>query len=102
MTVVHIVGIDVMIDDCHRRQRCGWCGALLADDDFSRMAWPLNEDGTNPGPPPPWPVGALLEVDGELGDFRMAGTVRAAPESGSDPEPIPANCCARIDPDVTR
>lgn len=95
-SVVHIVGIDVTMDGYHRRQRCAWCGALLADDDFSRMAWPLNEDGTDPGPPPPWGVGVLIEVAGEAGSFRFMG--RVEPDDGK----MPDNCCARLDPDITR
>lgn len=30
MTVTHVAGIPLVVRD-HVRQRCGWCGALIAD-----------------------------------------------------------------------
>lgn len=101
--VVHIIGVDVLVG-ARRRQRCSWCGHLLVDDDLARMAWALNEDGTDPGPPPGWPVGDLVAVAGDAGSFRA---MRVVPEDEwpESAEPghkrLPDNCCALLDPAVT-
>lgn len=107
--VVHIMGIDVVFDN-RRRQRCAWCGALIIDDDFTRMAWTLNEDGTDPGPPPAWPIGELVAMCGgenegfrglrviphdDLEDSREEGAPAGAKK-------VPDNCCMQFDSDVTR
>jgi hypothetical protein len=101
--VVHIIGLDVLLDGHLLRQRCAWCGHLLVDDDQSMMMMPLNDDGSVPDPPGAWPVGALVEVfgsstpaPGEALGFR--GMTIVEPEDGLMPE----NCCARLDPEVTR
>jgi len=100
--VVHIIGMDVTVDGHLRRQRCAWCGQLLVNDDLSRMAWTLNEDGSDPGPPGPWPMGALVEIvgdskpePGEVLGFRGMRIVEV--EDGK----LPDNACARLDPEVT-
>lgn len=103
--VMHIVGLDVTIGPV-RRQRCAWCGALLAEDDFSRMAWPLNGDGTDPGPPPPWQVGAIVAVLGGRGEGFTG--MRVIPEDDwpvsddGDYKRIPDGCCGLLDVEVTR
>lgn len=103
--VVHIIGQDVQVGPL-RRQRCAWCGQLLADDDLSRMAWQLNPDGTDPGPPGMWPVGELLAVTGDAGSFRAMRTVPLEEWPDSEEHPgrkrLPDNCCAMLDPAVTR
>jgi len=101
--VVHIIGIDVTMDGHLRRQRCAWCGQLLVDEDLSRMSWTLNEDGTDPGPPGAWPVGELVEIVGdrrnEPGEVLGFRGMRVL-----DPRPdvMPDNCCAWLDPEVTK
>lgn len=98
--VVHIVGLGVQVGMV-RRQRCSWCGALLQEDDFSRMAWTLNPDGTDPGPPGCWPVGELVAVDGPV--TRVVPRDEW-PDSATDPDEkrLPDRCCAMLDPAVTR
>ena len=106
--VVHAIGMDVQFGYL-RRQRCAWCGQLLVDEDLSRMSWPLNEDGSDPGTPGMWPAGDLVEVVGELGAGRMIRVVPedewpfsqepGAPEGARTPPP---NCCLHLDPEVTR
>ena len=100
--VVHIVGMDVIVHGCHRRQRCSWCGQMLLDDDLSRMSWALNEDGSDPGPPGGWPMGELVEIvgdskpePGEALGFRGMRVIEV--EDGK----LPDNACAMLDPDVT-
>lgn len=99
MDVLHIVGLDVQVGSA-RRQRCAWCGALLLDDDLTRMAWTLDPDGTDPGPPPVWPIGELIAVDG--GVERVVPR-DAWPDSATPGEKrLPDGCCALLDPEVTR
>lgn len=96
----HIVGMDVSIGPL-RRQRCAWCGHLLVDEDLSRMSWPLNPDGTDPGPPGLWPIGAVLAVDGPV---QYVVDEDDWPESEIYPgeKRLPDGCCARLDPYVTQ
>lgn len=104
LEVMHIAGMDVQVGPL-RRQRCAWCGQLLLDHDLTGMAWPLDEDGTDPGPPGFWPMGAVLAVVGELGSFRGVRVVDEEewPESVDEPghKRLPDGCCARLDPAVT-
>lgn len=84
--VIHIAGIHVHINDL-LRQRCAWCGAVLADYDLTRVMVPTDQ----PGPPPTFPVGDLIAVDGNakwVVDHR-------------DGDQLPEGACARIDPEVT-
>lgn len=103
--VVHIIGQPVQVGPL-RRQRCSWCGHLLHDDDLSAIAWTLNEDGSDPGPPPMWPVGELLAVVGDSGSFRAMRVVPIEEWPDAEQEPgerrLPDNCCALLDPEVTR
>lgn len=98
--VVHIIGFPAQVGSI-RRQRCAWCGALLDEMDFSRVAWSLNDDGTDPGPPPYWPVGDLIEVDGGV---QRVIDLDELPDHPDDPESkkIPDNCCATLDTEVTK
>lgn len=131
--VLHLVGLHVQVGPL-RRQRCSWCGQLLVDDDLSRMAWTLHPctdcDGTgkvdpdkirsrksddcrtcngtgeiDPGPPGAWPVGAVVEVVGDMDDFRAMRVVPEDewPESTEVPgeRRLPDGCCALLDPAVT-
>lgn len=83
--MTHIVGLDVMVGPV-RRQRCGWCGVLLDQLDLTRVAWPLNPDGSDPGPPPPWPVGALMRTDGAFSSV----------VDHADGDQLPDDACARL------
>lgn len=98
--VVHITSNDVTFEGRRRRQRCVWCGALIVDDDLTRMAWPLNPDGTDPGPPGAFPAGRLVETVGELGAFSIRSLL---PLEDNDPNAmlVPDNGCCRLDPFVT-
>jgi hypothetical protein len=73
---------------------------MIAEDDFSRMAWPLNPDGTDPGPPPPWPDGELMLVDGHV---RCVVPREEWPDSVEHGERrLPDGSCALLDNEVTR
>lgn len=84
---VHIASFPIVIGDRFQRQRCAWCGAILIDNDYSRMAvmgeW---------REPPTWPVQELVLIDGGI-------TTVLAHKDGTE---LPANCCAKLDPAVTR
>ena len=80
---VHIAGFPVKVGS-EGRQLCAWCGLVLFDVDYSRIAWALNEDGSDPGPPQPWDVGALVRKEGNM-------TCVVAHVDG---EALPAGCCA--------
>lgn len=88
--VIHIVGTDVQVGS-RRRQRCAWCGAILADEDLSMMGWQLNADGTDPGPPGLWPIGGLLAHDGAVWWI-------VDHEDGAN---LPPECCAELPDDLT-
>ncbi len=60
MSVTHIAAPQITISDRYLRQRCGWCGEILAEYDLTRIAVPVGQDPT----PASWPVGALVTVDG--------------------------------------
>ena len=84
--VVHIVGIDIAINNLVL-QRCAWCGALLLHYDLERTMVPEGQD-----PPSVWPVGHFIAVDGgykTLVDF----------VNGNE---FPDGACIKLDPAVTR
>lgn len=85
--IVHIAGLDLQIDT-QLRQRCSWCGATLVDYALDRTMVPVDQ----PGPPPTWPVGAMVLIDGNM------STV-VAYETG---DPLPDGSCGRLDPAATR
>lgn len=84
---IHIAGTRVHVGP-YLRQRCAWCGATLIHHDLRRVAVPTDD----PGPPPTWPPGDLVALDGALTYF-------VAHIDGDD---LPEGACARIDPEVTR
>lgn len=86
IAVTHIAGLDVQIGQL-LRQRCGWCGATLIDEDLSRVAVPV---GQNPRPPI-WEVGGLVTVDGSAS--------YTVPHVAGDQ--LPAGSCTGLDPEVT-
>lgn len=86
MTVTHIAGPPVQVG-AHLRQRCSWCGAALIDYALDRIGVLEGDDPT----PATWPAGELVEVDGGLSHVVQH----------TDGDPLPANACAQLDPEVT-
>jgi hypothetical protein len=78
-SIVHIAGNDVQVG-AQLRQRCAWCGALVVDYELDRIAVPEGQDPR----PATWPVGGLVEIDGNALWF--------VPHNSGDP--LPANACA--------
>lgn len=104
---IHIVGLDVTIEGPegpHRRQRCGWCGALIKDEPLGRMAWPLRPDGSDPGPPAPLEIGVLVAVQmfGDVARMVHVVTPDTWPGAAEGKPRLPEGCCALLDPEVTR
>jgi hypothetical protein len=85
--VVHIAGIPLMVGPW-QRQRCGWCGAVLLDNDVRGVC--TCDDGAV-ALPPTWEPGALVAVDG-------AASYVVAHVDGED---LPAGACGALDPSVT-
>lgn len=98
--VSHIVSHLVQVGP-YRRQRCVWCGAVILDEDLSRMSWKLAEDGTDPGPGNGWEAGGVVEIDGSMTRV-IPGEEWPLSADGSGDRALPANCCARLDPEATR
>lgn len=88
--MIHIAGLDVQVGS-HLRQRCSWCGALLIDYALDRIAVAVPEDGSDPGGPGTWAVGALVQVEGN------ASWV----VDHEDGQPLPAGSCGQLDHEVT-
>lgn len=59
-TFVHIAGLRLEIGH-HVLQRCAACGMVLADN--TNVAMPIEPDGKEPTFPT-WPIGELVEVEG--------------------------------------
>lgn len=74
------------------RQRCSWCGTTLIDEDLSRVAVPVGQEGSYPT----WAVGSFVETYSP--DHQ--GGVWSAVE-WEHPAPVPANACLRMPPEVT-
>ena len=84
--LTHIAGLQVQVG--HRlRQRCGWCGAVLADYDLENTLVPVGQEG----PPAMFPPSLLVRVDGGLS---------VTLDIGEDPD-LPEDACARLDDAVT-
>jgi hypothetical protein len=86
--MIHFAGIDVQIGQLIR-QRCSWCGAVLADYNLALVAVPIGQ----PGPPAMWPAGALVEMEGN------AAWIVDQPEGEliGTPRGLPAGTCADIE-----
>jgi len=82
----HIAGTDLTLDGRYRRQRCAWCGAVLADYDLSLVAVPEGQDPS----PAMWEPGHLVRVEGNW-----------SADVGDDTAKIPGDSCAMLDPAVT-
>ena len=93
--VIHIAAQPVRIGPLCR-QRCAWCGFVLADHDLERVAvageWEEPSDERPWGPLPAWPTGALIAHDGAA-----SWVVEEEDPSG----PLPAGACAKLPPDAT-
>lgn len=86
--VIHIASFPVIVNKRYHRVRCAWCGAILVDNDFDQMrtaGQPWQEPKT-------WPDMQLVMVDDNK-------TIAVEYEYGMD---LPDNCCAKLDPEVTR
>ena len=85
--VTHIAGSEVQVGS-HLRQRCAWCGEVMADYGLECIAVP---DGQDPRPAM-WAQGALVRRDGSawfVGDH----------EEGAD---LPADSCAVAEIDAPK
>lgn len=58
-SVVHIAGLEIEVEGRYLRQRCGWCGEILADYDYTQTATP--GEWTKPAM---FPVNKLVRVEG--------------------------------------
>lgn len=86
MPLIHIAGNDVQVGR-HLRQRCAWCGAVLADYALDRIAVLEGQDPR----PATWPVGDLVAVDGPLSYV----------VEHEDGQQLPADACGVLDAEVT-
>lgn len=88
-SIVHIAGSDVTVG-AQLRQRCAWCGAVLADYLLDRIMY---EVSTPPEErkPATWPVGALVEIDGGVSWV----------VEHEDGDPLPVNACGNLAAEVT-
>jgi hypothetical protein len=92
-TVVHVAGAVVQVGP-HLRQRCSWCGAVLVDQDLTRVMFQADDpDKTYPT----WPVGELIETT--AGDHDSGGVTTVLEHE--DGQPVPDHCCAKLSPEVT-
>lgn len=62
MPLVHIAGRQTRVDN-RIRQRCSWCGTVLAYYDLTRTMV-MVQPGEEPRPPAMWEEGAFVAVDG--------------------------------------
>jgi hypothetical protein len=87
-----------------RRQRCAWCGALLEEQDLSRIARPLEpgEDPDNPKPwePGAWETGAHVRLSGTNPRFSSLEEHEPHPEDPSQWQ-VPEDSCMALDDTVT-
>jgi hypothetical protein len=84
--MIHVAAQPVRIGQ-YLRQRCAWCGAVLLDYDLAGIAVPEGQDPM----PGTWQCGGLIQVDGQYSSV----------VEHEDGAPVPADCCAALDPAVT-
>ena len=84
---IHIAGLHVQVG-YQFRQRCGWCGATLIDQDLRQVMIPEGTDST----PSHWEPGVLVALEGPQAYVypHVAGTQ------------LPLNACAQLDHEITR
>lgn len=82
--MVHIAAQDCTIDGRYARQRCGWCGAILIDEDLAKMMTVVTDDDQDRRFPF-FKTGALVRIDeGDGVTHRSVIT----------DERLPDDCCA--------
>jgi hypothetical protein len=89
--MIHIAGIALVFENRYMRQRCGWCGTVLIDEDMTLVAV---VQGTEQVGVPFWEPYALIEVDGGMSSV-IEPTIEA--ESMKMPEAS----CMKLDPAIT-
>lgn len=91
--MIHIIGPAITVGS-HRRQRCSWCGATLDDLDLATVAIavPEGKEVDFDASVAEWPAGKLMAVSG-FARFVVAH---------EDGDVLPADCCAMLDPEVTK
>ncbi len=89
MSESHIAAQPVEIGP-HLRQRCAWCGTVLLDYDLRKLAY-LTVTPPEERKPSTWPAGEIIRRNGHLSE-----TVEH-----KQGDPVPADCCATIDPAAT-
>ena len=95
-SIVHIAGHAIQVGP-HVRQRCSWCGAVLVDEDETRIAVAITDEDPDPEVRiPTWPTGELIEITG------LGGTSMTTVLEHADGDPVPDHCCAKLSPEVTR
>lgn len=87
----HIAGPTVTVEERWIRQRCAWCGYILANYDLDRVAVPIGQTGA----PGTWPDGAIVMVDGN------ASWVVEPPVLDA-PTPLSEDSCARRETEPDR
>lgn len=63
MSVTHIAGLPITVEERYVRQRCAWCTTLLVDVDATTLNYELSipPEERRPGT---WQAGRLVTVDG--------------------------------------
>lgn len=88
--VIHIAGLPLQVGS-QLRQRCGWCGCVLLDEDLSSVQVAVTDTDTVFVPYPTWPDGDLVSIDGPMR--------RAVPHQDGDQ--LPEGAYAHIPHGVT-
>lgn len=85
MSVTHVAGLPVTMHGIHVRQRCAWCGAIIEDQDLTRMAAPIGQQSSAF---PTWEVGVMVRIDGGC-------------YSTVDGDKMPEDACGMLPPEIT-
>lgn len=99
--LVHIAAPVVRVGNI-RRQRCGWCGALIAEHDLERLSRALEpgEDPDAPWEPASWEPGSLVRVEGN--GPRVSMRVDEGEQRPDGSFKIPEDACMALDAEVTQ
>lgn len=90
--MIHVAGIRMEYQH-NVRQRCSWCGAVLADVDRLTAATCIHPDGGMHAKAITFPAGCLVGVD-EATSAKWLVVLQV----GEDPPP---QCCFLLDPQAT-
>lgn len=96
-TVAHIAGLQMQFGALVR-QRCGWCGTLMVDDDLTKMSVPTGQELG----PSFFPAGEWVEThspDGRGGVWVVLDPPEPEPDGTFK---APENSCMKMHPEVTR